>query len=383
MTSAQDKQKQKIKEASMFGAVRRHLKEHGIELEDGTIRDNVSRLHEIVDAAKASGNKGDFSEYIEEHKVEITEINRNIDLYLTGADKPIELNDMVTDALLPGNKLTTKHMVIVPPALIEDYTYVIEENTRNQKSLNESTLQYILKTLSTEGQHNPAEAFWDAELNKWAIMDGSSRRWSCKLANRPFRFWVLTEKPTTEVASYFSRVGNDTKPPSAWEIGKDMHSWAQQNECTDLNVIAEQFKIKKPRVSVLLNAFRIVPQDVYDLFPSSTSISREIIESLVPSFRRLILLAKGDEVKEVEYVSQLISDFLDEKTPATDKEAIELIQELITDVAPKPIGVKKWSSSAIGQFKYKPNKEGNGFTLEVEGCTAEFLTKIKNLIEDK
>ncbi len=386
MTNHRQKQEKKIEDANKLAAVRVCLSENGIQLDTSIIKENLERIHSIVEKASGSGSaltREDLSEFTGEQVQELQNLNHDIDAYLRGADKPMVLKEFTQELVLPNGTLSTAYMVIIPPHLIDSETYVIEENSREQDSLNEITLNYILKTLKPSGQLKPGEGFWDAEKGQYGIMDGSSRRASCKIGSRPFRFWCLDKKPNSDVAKYVSKVSNDSKGPSSYELGKEMVKWGAENGNPKLNIIAEQFQQKPSRASVFMNAYLEVPKDIYAYFPSRTSVSRECLEVLVPAYRRLKKVAGNEDVHAslIEKVDLMVKGNVEPEM--SDKEVLEEVMTAIGEFAPATTTSKQpeWNHAKETKYKIKSNNKDNTHVLTLKEPSEKVLSKFQEFID--
>ncbi|MCG9576711.1 hypothetical protein L1D14_10720 [Vibrio tubiashii] len=384
MADPQSKQRQKVEKARKLAKVTKAVTASELEIDPNVITENLAEMAAILEQAEASGGEVDFSKFLQQQSETITRINTTVDSYLTGTHEVLELKDMRQQLLMPGGTLEDAYMVIVPPSLIESKTYVIESNSREQDALNEYTLEYILKTLLTEGQHRPAEGFWDEERQMWGIMDGSSRRASCILGQRPFRFWSLASKPDTAVATYISRVGNDSKGPSAYELGKEMFHWGQDNSNAKAEVIAEQFKVNTPRVSILTNAYKLVPMELYKMYPSVTSVPREYLEALVPAYRRVIKKDTQSGQESSHNRDSLIQMLEDTITDGmTDQQVHEKVIQACNEIAPTNSKVKPapWIATPVGKVLVKEDRKKRTLSISAKDVKPELFDKINDLIK--
>jgi ParB family chromosome partitioning protein len=274
-----------------------------------------------------------------------------------------------------GGKVVEFVLAIVPHHLIETKTKVVEENKRKQSSLNEFTLSYILRTLRTDGQQEEAEGFMPEGESIIYVMDGSSRRWSCVLAKKPFKIWVAREAISSTDVAYRSEVANDHKSLSFYESCHDVV--VEKNNGLSNIQIANKLGWSEGRVSIALGARTELPEAIYDCFQAKTSVSRESVEKLVPVWRALVKLEQNEafasllcpfESSEFENDEQVLADLL--------KTAKSLMPSGKADSTPK--GYSKRSDCLL---KHKINRQKGELTINVKEASPEVLKKIERFLE--
>ncbi len=326
------------------------------------VRELKNKLQDIGIEASLSEIGADFDNYMdmvnakpeerenptEEQKELIKKVDNYYDLLLKGTDE-VFYDYSITKKSVIKNEVVEFVLAIVPAKLIGTATRVAKENKRNQDSLNEHNLHYILKTLRDDGQYMEAEGFLSPEDGKIVIVDGSSRSVSCFLAERPFKIFVALKQVEvfdSETIEQRSEVANDHKSISFWEIGKDLSNLKSKTNFSAAK-IAEMRNLSAPRVSTLLGAVDEVPYSLYEYFDSITSVSRPIVEKLVPMWRGLakenatdkFLEQLGDKTdysglsddqvfKQMQAISKaLLTPNTDRRSSYTDKGAFRVKQK--------------------------------------------------------
>lgn len=376
-TKQEQELKAKTEQLNRVALVESTLQMQGIELTREEILKNLERLEILADRCM-EGEEVDWSEFSESEKEEITAINASIDQMLVGVDDVVEFRNYTTPQLVDGNVVEC-YLVIIPHHLIDEKTYVIDENIREQRSLNEHNLEYILRTMYERGQFSTAEGFFDAKRDMYGVTEGSSRRASCKIAKRPFRMWVLPSRPASKEARYMSTVGNHYRHYSSYERGKEMLAWAQEYGVDDPEMIAAQFKVSKTRVSTFIGSVRDVPEHLYDFFPSVTSVGRPIVEKLVPIGRKLQNRASDNPTEIEDFLEALEQENFDD---LNDTQVLDRIIEVFENRYPKnTTKASSWKNLNVGRFKQNINKSQKAIKFNCEGVSDEVIAEFEEFIK--
>ncbi|OEE35286.1 hypothetical protein A1QO_00575 [Vibrio genomosp. F10 str. ZF-129] len=372
--------REKTKNATMISHITTAMDLSGVSLDKDVLLKNIDELHKLATKVM-DGDEVDWSKFTSHQEGQVTALNMTIDSLLEGSKEVQVLREYSTPGIIDG-EVVTKYLVIIPHHLIEETTYVVEENDREQKSLNANTLSYILNTLTEKGQLVAAEAYNDKQKGKYAVIEGSSRRASCMLGKRAFRMWVTDTVPSKEAAEYISEVGNASKAFSSYEIGKKIIRFSNKFPDASREAIAEQFKMKMGRVSLFINAVEIVPIEAYLRFPSVTSVSREVIEKLVPIFRRFHNKDKkngnGDFTKRLlDSIKAIDLDGMN------DSEVLEEVILTADNILPKvkTVAVSNWVNVGNSKYLSDINESEKSVTLKLQNVDQTVLDKYKRFLE--
>jgi ParB family chromosome partitioning protein len=308
-------------------------------------------------------------------KAALKSMNEYYELLVSGQDD-VYIDETFKRISVIGGKVVEFVLAIVPYHLIETKTKVVEENKRNQSALNEFTLSYILRTLRDDGQQEEAEGFMPEGESVIYVMDGSSRRWSCVLAKKPFKIWVARETIDSTDVAYRSEVANDHKSLSFYESCSDVVS-AKRNGLSNIQ-IANKLGWSEGRVSIALGARTELPEAIYDCFQAKTSVSRETIEKLVPMWRALV-----KQKQDGEFVAQLCP--FESSECENDEQVLAYL--LMTGKSLIPTAkadntLKGYSQRSNCLVKHKFNRQKGELTINVKEATPEILEKIEKFLEE-
>ncbi|WP_063664943.1 ParB N-terminal domain-containing protein [Aliivibrio fischeri] len=234
---------------------------------------------EPVDLSKESTSVG----LTDKETIKIIEDNELLEILIEGTDE-VYFDESQKALQVINNEIVHFHLAIIPAHLIKTMTVVASENHRNQSALNEYNLDYLLKTIKPSGQYFPARG-WIGSDGIINIIDGSSRREACFLAQKPFKVWVTRNTLTSDDIEKLSSVANDTKRFSFYEQSIK-HIKDCRSSGLEVKAYCESVGLNKSRYSLMSNVIGIDGY-IWTMFPSSTSVPRRIIEKLVPLWNRL------------------------------------------------------------------------------------------------
>ena len=105
---------------------------------------------------------------------------------------------------------------VIPADRVERATMVWAGNERDQALLTKEALDDLIPSFLANGQQNPA---FGREVNGITeVADGSRRRMTSIVTHSDYR--VLVGELDDEQMQWLSEIGNDYRPPSAYERGK-------------------------------------------------------------------------------------------------------------------------------------------------------------------
>ena len=349
------------------------LAKHDVTVDLRTVSSDFDKYEKML--AEREGDSSESIEITEEQKQVIKSLDSYYEIFLQGTEE-VYYDETIRRPTVIHGKVVEFFLAVVPGHLIESKTDVIEENKRDQKALNEYTLDYILCTLSVDGQQYEAEGYIDPDTGIIKVVDGSSRRMSCIIGNKPFRIWITREVITRKDLAIRSDRANDYKPLSFWETSQE-YSTLKKEGLTNQE-IADAKKVGEGRVSIGLGAVDEVPYEVYTSFQAGTGVVRTTIEWLVPAWR---LLAKQN----------LTDAFLKEIKPFkesgldNDKQVLTKMKRVYRDVLPdatKPGPAKGFVQKDDYQIKHKFDHDSGKATINIIDASPEVLSKLDAFIKE-
>lgn len=290
-----------------------------------------------------------------------------------------EHNEIFYDESTQVKKLVDGEIVnftlaVVPWKLIDEVTFVYEENARIQESLNEHTLGYILSTMRTDGQKYEATGCKDGD--RIGVIDGSSRREACKIAQCPYLIFVSDEKLTSQTKEKLSSIANASKPFSFYEQAVLMH-----RKMTVLGLspteYSKKYGVQKARISTSLSLLE-VDSRLWSYFPSHTSVQRRVADK-IPSVWK--------QVKSKQLVDSFFSE-LDE-IDFTDKTDLEVVDRmlavknaLIGNSSVKQNQLKGYEVFSNFALKVDKGSEDGDCSIHLKQATPELIKKIDAFIRN-
>ncbi|WP_445364874.1 ParB/RepB/Spo0J family partition protein (plasmid) [Microbulbifer sp. ANSA001] len=265
--------------------------------------------------------------------------------------QPLKAGDSYTRPVL-GRDVTFK-LKVIPKDEVAERTSVWKNNERMQEFLTEESLSDILPGLRADGQQVPA---YGRELPGGDVeaADGSRRRRGAILAPCDYLIWVADL--SDEEMDFFTRVGNEYLPPSAYERGK-RYQRMMDNGLTQRE-IAEQESLNRNIIRrCILTAS--LPEEIVRLFPRINDLEAR------PGER----LAKARTPQMIEYA----------KTLSAPQEPEHLVNKLLAAAVPaKPAAPPQWQDShwSIGY------ESGKGLRIDVgEEVPEKLRAKIEKWVK--
>lgn len=240
---------------------------------------------------------------------------------------------------------------------VEKATCAWVENERDQELLTESALTDILDTFVENGQQMPA--FGRETSGVIEVADGSRRRMAAILTGSDYFVWVGDLNPVQ--MTYLSETGNQYKPTSAYERGKNYLRKLRNNNKSEL---AEAIGVDRKIITRCINTAQL-PVDYIACFSSPNEISARKGDSLYKLYEKLT----ADQTNALNDICQ---QWLKDKKAGTTHPSEELINMFTNACA----GGAKSNKKA----KPEPRQLAMGATLLVKKGNATF--NIPNVSEE-
>lgn len=348
------------------------LAKHGIDVEIEQLNEDFAKYETMLAERE---NSGAVEEITEEQKQVIKSLDSYYEIFLQGHNE-IYYDETIRRPTIIDDRVVEFFLAVVPPHLIETQTEVIEENKRNQASLNEFNLNYILRTLRDDGQMYEAEGYIEPTTGKIKVVDGSSRRMSCILAVKPYRIMVTREVISRKQLGLRSERANDHKGSSFWEQSLEFSELKKDGLSNQ--EIAQAKGVQESRVSYGLGAVDEVPNELYTRFQAHTSIARTTIEWLVPKWR---LMSKVDRTHEF---LQNVKPF-NESDAKNDAQVLSNMKRAFRKIMPEehqPAPAKGYMQRKDYQIKHKFDHDSGKVVVNVIDASPEILAKIDSFFKE-
>lgn len=251
----------------------------------------------------------------------------------------------------------------IPAERVERATMVWAGNERDQELLTETSLGETARSIRKFGQEEPAIG---RDTNGIAeVADGSCRRKSVILANRPFFIWIgeLNDKQM----EHLSKIGNQYQAPSPYEKGL---RYLRLLNNMDTKALAESEGVNRNIISRAANTAKL-PRPFIQCLPSPNDLSARKGDELFKKFEKL-----SDEKKET--LTDIFHDLLSLKNNGEKKDAEDVIAIFETACAggsEKPKAVTR----PLGNHATFSQK-GNKAKFELKDADPELLQRIEDLI---
>jgi len=289
--------------------------------------------------------------------------------------------------------------VEVPADEILVKTAVFKGNARFQSTLNQYSLFDIYSSIQTDGQTYPAVGYFD-ESGKIITVEGSRRRWTCHLTNKPFKILVTPKILTMKNALYLSKISHAKQELSLFEKGATYQQLLDDGICATAADVATLMDTSEPSVTYARQAFNM-PNYLIDNIPSINTLGRPSIKKLTDA---LTLAAQANEESDLkQYIEALTLKALQAEVLQTgDKETLfkignKLNKKFVSDIVKyaKSLGksvhknkkkiIRRKSVATNGELKCFISATSKGFDLVTENLTEEkkaaILAAVKEIIE--
>lgn len=168
---------------------------------------------------------------------------------------------------------------------VENLTFVDDLNPRSQEHLNHDTTSDIDGSIGNSGV---VFGVW-AQLmpdGRYSLFDGSRRRYEAIKHGLPLPIWYTMEELTTAEKISFIHTGRLSKAFSYYENGRMLCAY-QEELGIDIDAACQMFSISKPTYSRQINAYKLIPMPIYNIFKSNIDVNNLELFSLITTMRRL------------------------------------------------------------------------------------------------
>ncbi|GAA03248.1 ParB/RepB/Spo0J family partition protein [Photobacterium leiognathi] len=239
---------------------------------------------------------------------------------------------------------------------VERSTQAWVENERDQDLLTESALDDVLNTFIEHGQQVPA--FGRETNGVIEVADGSRRRMAAIITGSDYYIWVGELTPAQ--MTYLSETGNQHKPTSAYERGKNYKRKLRNSNKSEL---AELIGVDRKIITRCINTAQL-PSDFVACFSSPNELSARKGDSLFKFYEKLT----GEQTNAL---NDICAHWLKEKKEGTTRSADDLVAMFTNACAG---GVKSNKKA-----KPEPRQLAMGATLLVNKGNATFnLPNVSN-----
>lgn len=250
---------------------------------------------------------------------------------------------------------------VIPADQIERKTMVWGQNERLQELLNESTLDDLIPTFTSNGQQFPA--FGRDVSGIIEVADGSRRRMAAILTQQEYRVWV-GEMDDRQMSS-LSEVGNDYRPTSAYERGKRYKRLVDGRYAGNVKAMAEGEQLQR-RVVIRCMATAELPVEIIKLFANPADLSARAGEELLRVYKESEkdMMDRVSDLEMYKRTETLEADFI----VKTLKAAKPLTEK------PKP-SVRTFGKGVTAKYK------GDDVEITLKGAAPELIKRIEAILE--
>lgn len=200
-----------------------------------------------------------------------------------------------------------------------DYTRIHPFNTRNQQVLTEEFVEDILPSIKVGGVTMPVKATRNSEDKSYEIFDGSRRRFAAIIAGKGLQI-DYTDEPLSELETIeLSHITNLTKASSLHDQGRYYQSLLDADPLLSLNQLATREGVAASNISYAVYAFKKIPKEIYNIYPSKTEIGRPSI---------LAIKNMLDKVNQ-DQLNAIIEECNDCRVLETNKEAEVVLKQIV------------------------------------------------------
>lgn len=266
---------------------------------------------------------------------------------------------MTVDVLGQSVKFTLQ---VIPADRVSQKTMVWGQNERLQELLNESTLDDLIPTFTTNGQQFPA---FGRDVNGVIeVADGSRRRMAAIMTNREYRVWV-GDMSDRQMAS-LSEVGNDYRPTSAYERGKRYKRLVDGLYAGNVKAMAECEKLQR-RVVIRCMATAELPVEIIKLFANPADLSARAGEELLRVYKDNAdaMMERVSELEMFKRTETLEADFIVKTLKAAKPQAEK--------EAPR---TRTFGKGVTAKYK------GEDVEISLKGASPALIKRIEALLEN-
>ncbi len=251
---------------------------------------------------------------------------------------------------------------VIPADRVERATMVWAGNERDQALLTKEALDDLIPSFLANGQQNPA---FGREVNGITeVADGSRRRMTSIVTHSDYR--VLVGELDDEQMQWLSEIGNDYRPPSAYERGKRYVRLLSTKFDGNVSQLAEAENISRKIITRCIKTAEL-PTEIIRLFVNPNELSARAGEGLAKTY-----------ASNADALFAFAKSLAARQAAGEVFETDDIIQQL-HDVALKP-GKVQASERKFGagiKAKYK----GDAVSFQLKGVPQELVKQIEDLLE--
>lgn len=221
--------------------------------------------------------------------------------------------------------------------VVSAITMVDASNPRQQNDRLDETTEDLGDSVRSSGV---MFGVW-AELREdgmYCLIDGSRRRYRAIKDGVSLPVWYTKEKLTTYEKLYLIQTTTLTRSFSYYEGGKLLDHYMADNPELSVKDVCAAFQINESSFSRKMSAYKLVPLEVYALFPSGIDIKTTILFSLFNPMRKL-------QATDPLLFSKFIEKVKNEPRFKKDSDAFAWLKRIIFEISNgefyKPKAIKK------------------------------------------
>ncbi|MDE9447712.1 ParB family protein [Xenorhabdus bovienii] len=324
------------------------------------------------------------------------ERGRNKDIYLSGQKRTSfeqrsglpslkaasKLKRLFT--LSDSRKVEAEHIVISADQ-VESLTAVHEMNPRNQNALDDHAVRDILEQIRLRGVDTEGVAI--KRDNKFALIEGSRRRYCCLKAKADLPLWVLPDDLTTEDINALINASQSSKKFSFREVGKQYQEKMKALGFNTNEELGQHLGVSVESIRKRIQA-ALIDERFISIFPDSEGIPNSFY-SRIAKIQRLAEKNKlnFDKLCAEVAVETEIGDVSDiERKQRSIMDDLTVALELMTSNT----SVKGWETADLISFDNKDkyarvSRSANGRKVKFEfnRLNANLLEEIEQLITER
>ncbi|WP_426575365.1 ParB family protein (plasmid) [Xenorhabdus stockiae] len=286
--------------------------------------------------------------------------------------------------LSDGRKVEAEHIVIIADQ-VESLTTVHEMNPRNQNALDDHAVRDILEQIRIRGVDTEGIAI--KRDNKFALIEGSRRRYCCLKVKADFPLWVLPDDLTTEDINALINASQSSKKFSFREVGKQYQEKMKSLGFNTNEELGQYLGVSVESVRKRIQA-ALIDEKFISIFPDSEGIPNSFY-SRIAKIQRLAEKHKlnFDKLCAEVTVETKIDDVSDiERKQRSIMDDLTVALELMTSNNP----VKGWETTDLISFDNKDkyarvSRSANGRKVKFEfnRVNSHLLEEIEQLIIER
>lgn len=296
-------------------------------------------------------------------------------------------NKELTKTIKFGKRNYKARHVVIPANEVEHKTKAHHLNTRSQDSLTEDALKDIYLETLNDGIKQEGLAYYNKELDRYELLDGSRRRACAVRANVSLPLWVLDEQPSDMDIIDYIDLTQKVRLMSWREVGARYINYAEENKIdkNDFDRLAEAFNVSSVTIRKKINA-AMLNEELINSFPDCQGIPTTFYAKLGKLERLLNKHARD----VAEFVAEAKATFETDSTDIGDVQA-DLLKHYETkaDILgehKKPTATKSDLTTFSDKNTYARmtvSADGRKTTLEFSRLPKDVLADIEEYVRQK